>query len=62
VLKKGGLMAEGEDKFVVLVDPAGVEKEVLDFADHVQRQLDAGWTRPVVKKTIDRITTTKDKE
>ena len=54
------------DKFVALVDPAGVEKEVLDFADHVQRQLDAGWTRPVVKKTTTTTTndrgTTKDKE
>ena len=44
-------MAESKDKFVRLVNLSGVEEDVWDFADHVERLLGIGWSMPVVAES-----------
>ena len=53
-------MAETEDKFVTLVNPQGEKEEVWDFADHVERMLSMGFTRPELPKKGQPITTNKE--
>lgn len=39
-------MSEQKDNYVPLINPQGVTEQVWDFADHVDRLLAQGWTRP----------------
>jgi hypothetical protein len=39
-------MTKQKDNFVPLINPQGETEQVWDFADHVERLLAQGWTRP----------------
>jgi len=57
------MVKEKEEQYVTLVNPAGEEEQVWDFADHIERLLKMGFTYPAShQKSTKQAITTKEKE